>query len=69
MTKNRSEEMKAICRFIDTCDFEELAKIVEEIRCCHDCLFAFNAETGLFAKIDSICLNGEAIQMNVEKGE
>jgi hypothetical protein len=66
MENNRADEMKAIMRFIDTCHIDELARIVEEIRCCHDCLFAFNEETGLLAKIESICINGEAIQMNIE---
>lgn len=67
MKKNRKEEMKAICKFIDSADFEELAIIVEEIRCCHDNLMAFNPDTGLLAKIESICLNGECLQLNIEK--
>lgn len=67
MKNNRKEELKAIYRFIDTADFEELMGIIEEIRCCHDNLLAFNADTSLLAKIESVCLNGEAIQLNIEK--
>lgn len=67
MDTNRREELHAILRWIDGANFEELAKIVEEIRCCHDCLFAFCEDRKFVAKIESICLNGESIQLNIEK--
>jgi len=67
MDRNRLEELRAICRFIATCDFNELGVIVEEIRCVHDNLYAFNFETKLFCKVDSICISGESIQLNLEE--
>ena len=66
---NRKEEMKAICHFIDTASLKELATIIAEIRCCHDNILAFNQDTKLLAKIESVGLNGEAIQLNIEKKE
>lgn len=64
---NRADEMKAVLQFIDTCDFEELARIVEEIRCCHDCLMVFDSESKTVKKVESVGLNGETIQLNVEE--
>jgi hypothetical protein len=66
--KNRQEELKAIYRFIESCDFEECGKIIDEIRCVHDNLITFNPVTGLLAKVESVCLNGESIQLNIEFG-
>lgn len=65
---NRKEELKAIYAFVNTANLSELASIIDEIRCCHHNLLAFNADTGLLAKIDKICLNGDCIQLNIEKG-
>lgn len=69
MKNHRREELLAVFKFISTCDLIELTQIVEEIRCVHDNLMAFNFETGLLAKIESVYLNGECIQLNIEKDE
>jgi hypothetical protein len=66
---NRKAEFAAVCRFIDECDYEEVAHLLEEIRCCHDNLFAWNRDTKLLAKIESVSVNGEAIQLNIESYE
>lgn len=62
-----NEELKAVYRFITTCNTVELLSIVEEIRCYHDNLFTWNEDSRLFAKVESVCLNGECIQLNIEK--
>lgn len=62
----RLKELKAIYKFIDSADSHELGSIIEEIRCCHDNLLAFNKDTGLLAKVESISLNGGGIQLNIE---
>lgn len=63
----RKEELKAMYKFIYMCDVEELASIIEEIRCVHDNLMALNEDTRLLAKIESVSINGECIQLNIEK--
>ena len=63
----RKEQMKHVYSFLVNCSPVELYSIVEEIRCVHDNLFAFNPTTKLFAKIASTCLNGESIQLNIEE--
>lgn len=63
----RNEELKAIYKFIESADVYELGSIIEEIRCCHDNLLAFNRDTGLLARIESVSLNGDAIQLNIEE--
>lgn len=67
MQSNRTKELKAVFRFIDTADFDELVMIVDEIRCCHDNLLTFNPNTKSLDRIESVCLNGEAIQLNIEE--
>lgn len=63
----KEENLKAVMRWIYAADYEELYQVVEEIRCVHESLYAWNPETNLFAKIESTCLNGETIQLNIEK--
>ena len=63
----RQLELKAIFRFIDSADFEELAQIIEEVRCCHDNLIAWDEETKRLMKVESVSINGMDIQLNVEK--
>ncbi len=65
--KHRLEELKAICAFINRATIEEMASIIEEIRCVHDCLYTFNQDTKLFAKVDGVYINDNGIQMNIEK--
>jgi hypothetical protein len=65
--RHRKEELIAVYAFIATCDYEEIATIVEEIRCVHDNLFTFNPNTKSFDKVESVCINGESIQLNIEK--
>lgn len=67
ITQNRHEQLLAICNFIPTCNLEELAFIIAEIRCWHDNLLAFNPDTKLLAKIASVSINGECIQLNIEE--
>lgn len=67
MEKNRRAELRAICKFIDTADFEDLTTIIEEIRVCHDNIFVFSEEHKSLDRVTSVCLNGECIQLNLEK--
>lgn len=64
--KNRINEMKAICRFICTCNVYELAIILEEMRCYHDNLSAFNPCTKLLCKVKTVSINGEYVQLNLD---
>jgi len=66
MESNRKKELIAICRFICTCDCDELRTIIEEIRCFHDNLLCFNSTTGSLSKVESVCINGECLQLNLE---
>lgn len=67
LEKHRLEDMKAVYKFLYTCSREELFTIIEEIRCVHDCLIVFNPNTKSLDSISSVCLNGECIQLNIEK--
>ncbi len=65
----RKNELKAICRFIESAHLEELYQIIQEIRCCHDNLMVFDHETKHLFRIESISLNGDAIQLNRDDKE
>ncbi len=69
MLQTRQQQLIEVYRIINDANIEELANIVEEIRCCHDNLMTFNQETKLFAKVESVSINGDAIQLNIEKSE
>jgi hypothetical protein len=69
MDEHRQKEIIAICSFINHANLYELAMIIEEIRCCHDNILAFNFDTALLAKIESVSINGECIQLNIEREE
>lgn len=64
--KHRLEEFKAVCRFINTCELEELSRVLEEIRCCHDNLFVFNDTISSLDKVESVSINGDCIQLNLK---
>lgn len=64
MEENRKNELKAVFRFIYNADLNELAQIVEEIRCVHNNLRAWNSKIKCFEDIESVRLNGEHIQLN-----
>jgi hypothetical protein len=66
MDENRKNEMRAICRFILSASTEEMGILLEEMRCVHDNLMAFNPRTKLLCEVKSISINGEAIQMNLD---
>ncbi len=42
---NREDALIAFFEFIEIANTNELAKIIEEIRCCHDNLVTYNNET------------------------
>ena len=64
-----SKDLKAIFHFIETCSAEEAYHIIEEIRCVHDNLYAFDPDSRLLAKIESSSMNGHCIQLNMISGE
>jgi len=66
MDNNRREEWKAIARWIDTANITELAIMIEEIRCCHDNLLAWNEEHKCLDKVQTISINGGSIQLNLQ---
>lgn len=65
----KREELKCIMSFIDKACTEELAAIIEEIRCRHDNLLVFNLEIKSLDKVESVSINGDAIQLNLESSE
>ncbi len=65
----RQEELKAIYRFIDSADWDELALIIGEIIVCHDNLMVFDRDTKTLKNVREVCINGESIQLNVEEWE
>lgn len=67
MEENRKEEFRAVCRFIERADLEYIAKMIEEIRCVHNNLIAFDVMNSRMSKIESICINGECVQLTLEK--
>lgn len=69
MKKNRFNELKAVFRFIDTASVDEVAQIVAEIRVCHDNILAFNAENKSLRKVESVSVNGDCVQLNLEIAE
>lgn len=66
MERNRRSEFKMICEYIKVADIETLARLIEEIRCVHDNLLAFNPNINLLFKVESVCLKGECIQLNLD---
>lgn len=66
---NRKVDFVNVCRFIEHASTHELACIIEEIRCVHDNLIAWNEDTRLLAKIESVGINGDGIQLNIAKEE
>lgn len=63
--KHRRIKLEEVMAFIDSADDEELYKIIEEIRCVHDNLMVFDMRKKELIKVESTCLNGEGIQLNV----
>lgn len=63
----RAEQMKGIMRFIEGCSVKEAAKIIEEIRCVHDNLYAWNPNHKCLDKIDWINIDVDYIQLNIQK--
>lgn len=66
MEDHRNKELVAIGRFIMKANIEELAMIINEIQICHDNLLAFNLFTASLDKVNSVSINGEYIQLNLE---
>jgi len=66
MDEHRKEEIKAVYRFIDGASVEELASIIAEIRTCHDNVLVFNQKRKSLDRVESVCINRDAIQLNLE---
>lgn len=66
MNEHKKKELKAIYRFIDKASLEELTSIISEILVCHDNITVFNKIHKSIDKVESVCLNGECIQLNLE---
>ncbi len=62
----RERELKAIYRFIDNSHLDELAKIIAEVIVCHG-LMVFDPVLKTLKSIESVCINGESLQLNAEK--
>lgn len=66
MKKHRREELIAIYKFIESCTVEEAYSIIEEIRCVHDNLIIFDPTTRKVGEVESVTINCECIQLNLE---
>jgi hypothetical protein len=69
MEMNRIEEFRAVCRYISHASFLECATIISEIRCSHDNLYVFNRTLSTLDKVDSVTINGEGIQLNINEAD
>jgi len=67
MKKNRTQELKAVYKFIDGATIEEIASIIEEIRIFHDNILVFNQKHKSLDGVESVSINGECIQLNLEE--
>lgn len=67
--KNRQDRLIEILRYIENASIVELYWIVEEIRCVRGCLFSWDEDSRQYKKAESTCLNGDTIQLNLEKWE
>lgn len=61
----RKQGLKMVYAFINQASVEEIAKIILEIRVCHDNIMVFNEQHKSLDKVDSVCINGECIQLNL----
>ena len=62
----RERELRAIFRFIDNSHPSELAEIVAEIIVCHG-LMVFDPIAKTLKNIETVCINGETLQLNSEE--
>lgn len=60
--------LREIMKFLDGCSKESKALIVNEVLMLNP-MFCFNSTTKSLDKVESVCLNGEAIQLNVNEKE
>jgi len=63
----RKIQLNDIYIFIEKADVMECAKILEEILTIHNNLTVCSEEKNSIEKVGSICINGNAIQMNLEE--
>lgn len=63
----RKIQLREIYAFIEMSDVMECAKILEEILTIHNNLTVCSEERNFIEKVGSICINGSAIQMNLEE--
>lgn len=61
------DKMRPIFALIPSMTCDELASLIEEIRCVHDNLIAWDVDTKRLVSVKSICVNGNGIQLNLEK--
>jgi hypothetical protein len=67
MLEHKFDELKAIYRFIYEASAEDCARIIEEIRCVHDNILVFNKKEKSLDRVESVEMNGEAIQLIIEE--
>ncbi len=65
----RKIQLKEIYEFINSANILECAQIIEEILSVHKNLIIFSPKRDGMEKIESICINEEFIQMNLEENE
>ena len=66
MKNHRHKELVAVYHFIEQATIEEIAGIIAEIRTCHDNILVFNQKHKSLDKVESVAINGEFIQLNLE---
>lgn len=62
----RRHQLIQIFKFIGDADVDECARIIEEIRCCHNNICVWNRVTKSLRSVDSISINEGSVQLNVE---
>lgn len=67
-TKKDMTIFRKTCELIERCDAEQAGAIVNEVLMIHSIL-AFNPVTKHLDIVESVCMNGDAIQLNIEEYE
>jgi hypothetical protein len=67
-TPQQIKKFRATCALIDECTEEHAALILNEILMCHS-IMAFNPNHNCLRDVESVCMNGKSIQLNLQKWE
>lgn len=66
--RHDKEQFVAVCRYIAKADYETIAHLLAEIICVHDNLIVWNEKHKTLDSVESVSINGEAVQLNLQNG-